>query len=30
VDLVRIRAYLKALAVDAGDFFDCLKAPLQP
>jgi len=30
VDLVRIRAYLKAPGADAGDFFDCLKAPLQP
>ena len=30
VDLARIRAYLKAPGADAGDFFDCLKAPLQP
>jgi hypothetical protein len=29
VDLVRIRAYLKAPGADAGDFFDCLKAALQ-
>ena len=28
VDLARIRAYLKALAADAGDFFDYLKASL--
>ncbi len=30
VDLARIRAYLNALAADAGDFFDYLKASLQP
>lgn len=30
VDLARIRAYLSALATDAGDFFDYLKASLQP
>ena len=30
VDLARIRAYLNALATDAGDFFDYLKASLQP
>ena len=28
VDLARIRAYLKALAADAGDFFAYLKASL--
>ena len=30
VDWARIRAYLKAPGADAGNFFDCLKAPLQP
>jgi hypothetical protein len=30
VDLARIRAYLTALATDAGDFFEYLKASLQP
>ena len=30
VDLTRIRAYLKALVAEAGDFFDYLKAPLHP
>ena len=30
VDLARIRAYLTALESDAGDFFDYLKASLQP
>ena len=30
VDLARIRAYLTALATDAGDFFDYLKVSLQP
>lgn len=30
VDLVRIRAYLSSLVTDAGDFFDYLKASLQP
>ena len=30
LDLARIRAYLRALATDAGDFFDYLKVSLQP
>lgn len=30
VDLARIRAYLTALATNAADFFDYLKASLQP